>query len=169
MHERRFSRDKSRLRAPERINLLEVERVVGLSLETFNATSVLDVGVGTAIFAEAFSAQGLAVAGIDANPEMVATSRSLLPQGRFEVAFAERLPFTDRSYDLVMMSHVLHETDNPARALQEAHRVARLGVVVLEWPYEETASGPRLSHRLKPEEIEQLAEQAGFSHIQPIP
>ncbi len=168
MHERRFHRDKSRLRAPERVSLMEVDRVVDTSLETFPAKSVLDVGVGTAIFAEAFSARGLSVAGIDANPEMVEASRNLIPGGKFEIGLAEEIPFPDSSYDLVMMSHILHETDDRLKALQEARRVARMGVVVLEWPYDETP-GPPLSHRLKPEEIKAMAAQAGFTQIQHLP
>ena len=127
MHERRFKRDKNRLRAPERVNLLEVDRVIRISLETFPAKNILDVGVGTAIFAEAFSAKGLSVAGIDANPEMVEASRELIPDGDFEIGIAEAIPFPDNTYDLVMMSHILHETDDRIKALQEAHRVARMG------------------------------------------
>lgn len=169
MHERRFNSHKSKLRDPERVNLMEVDRVVQISLETYPAKSVLDIGVGTAIFAEAFSAGGLSVAGIDANPEMVRASQARIPGGQFKTGLAEKIPFTDNSYDLVMMSHVLHETDQPVTALKEARRVARLGVVILEWPYGEGSSGPPISHRLKPEQVQTMAEQAGFNQIQYLP
>jgi methylase of polypeptide subunit release factors len=53
MHERRFRGDPARLRSPERLEQLEVERVVELSLEGITAGSVLDVGTGTGVFAEA--------------------------------------------------------------------------------------------------------------------
>ena len=54
MHERRFKGEVERLRAPERIQRIEVDRVVNLCLEGVRADSVLDVGTGSAIFAEAF-------------------------------------------------------------------------------------------------------------------
>ena len=168
MPERRYKRDKNNLRSPERVSLMEVDRVVRLSLEAFPAKSVLDVGMGTAIFAEAFSNTGLSVAGIDANPEMVKASQDLIPNGQFMTGLAEKIPFPDGSYDLVIMSHVLHETDQPVTALREARRVATLGVVILEWPYDEDNPGPPLAHRLKPEEIQTMAGQAGFTHIRYI-
>ena len=71
MHEKRFEGDISRLRSPERMERLEVERVVGLCLEKGLAKNMLDVGVGTALFAEGFAQHGLKVAGVDANPEML--------------------------------------------------------------------------------------------------
>ena len=43
---------------PERVARLEVERVVSLCLETADFKSVLDVGVGSGLFSEAFSKQG---------------------------------------------------------------------------------------------------------------
>ena len=55
MHERRFTGDVERLRAPERIARLEVDRVVNLCLEGTRVDNVLDVGTGSGIFAEAFS------------------------------------------------------------------------------------------------------------------
>jgi SAM-dependent methyltransferase len=165
MHERRFQGDIGRLRSPERLELLEVDRVVGLCLETFPARSMLDVGTGTGIFAEAFAKRGLEVSGIDANPDMLAAARGFVPGGRFQIAPAEAIPFQEASFDLIFLSHVLHEADDPLAALREARRVARQAVAVLEWPYIEEASGPQIAHRLKPEAIQALAEQSGFQHI----
>ena len=50
-HERRFNGAADRLRAADRVARLEVPRVVALSLAGLTATSVLDVGTGTGIFA----------------------------------------------------------------------------------------------------------------------
>ena len=44
MHEKRFEGAIDRLRSPERVERLDVERVVDLCLESETATSVLDVG-----------------------------------------------------------------------------------------------------------------------------
>jgi ubiquinone/menaquinone biosynthesis C-methylase UbiE len=162
MHERRFHGQADRLRSAQRLELLEVERVVRLCLDGLQIETVLDVGTGTGVFAEAFSHQGLAVTAIDVNPDLLEIARRYAPQATFRQAPAEAIPFMDRSFDLVFLGHVLHETDERLRALQEARRVARGRAVVLEWPYLEEEHGPPLEHRLKPEKVVDLAEQAGF-------
>ncbi len=159
-HERRFHGDAARLRSPARVAMLEPERVVAFSLSGIAAKSVLDVGTGTGLFAEAFAKAGLDVTGVDANLELLAAARQHVPSGRFVEAAAEALPFADKSFDLVFLGFVLHEVDDPSLALQEAARTARVRVVVVEWPYRAEESGPPLEHRLPPERIEELAAAA---------
>ena len=124
MHERRFGGQIDRLRAPERVALLEVARVVSLCLEGIAVQRVLDVGTGSGIFAEEFAARGLAVSGVDVNPAMPPVAHGFVPSGEFEVAPAEALPFEDGVFDLAFLGHVLHETDDALKALSEARRVA---------------------------------------------
>ena len=100
------------LRDPERVAMLEVDHVVDLCLEGLDAARVLDVGTGSALFAEAFAARGLAVAGVDILPEMVEAARQFVPEGDFRLGPAEALPFPDDSCDLVFMSGVLHEAED---------------------------------------------------------
>ena len=165
-HGKRYGSPAERLRSSERMALLEVPRVVDLCLERIDASRALDVGTGTGVFAEAFAACGLQATGIDPNPDLLEAARRLVPGARFDAGTAEKLAFPDGSFDLVMLSHVLHETDDPAAALAEARRVARLRVCVLEWPYVDEDKGPPLAHRLRPSEIETLARRAGFSAVQ---
>ncbi len=61
-HGHRFNQIE-RLRSPERLERLEVERVVSLALEGPLLRSVIDIGTGTGVFAEAFARHGLAVTG----------------------------------------------------------------------------------------------------------
>ena len=166
MQERRFHGEIERLRSPQRLALLDREQVVDLCLEDVNATSVLDVGVGSGVFAEAFAGRGLDVTGIDANPAMIETAQRFVPTGHFQVAEAEALPYANRTFDLVFLGHVLHETDERVKVLQEALRVARRRVVVLEWPYRETEVGPPLAHRLPVEEVIALAREAGCQQVE---
>ena len=169
MHEKRFEGSVERLRTPERVARLEVERVVSLCLETLDLKTVLDVGVGSGLFAEAFFRRGLEVAGVDVNPEMIAAARQFVPQGDFREAVAESLPYSDDSFDLVFMSLLLHESDKTQIVLQEARRVARQRVCILEWPYRQGEFGPPLAHRLSPTEIEDLAQKAGLTHLESSP
>jgi SAM-dependent methyltransferase len=165
-HEKRYGSAAERLRAPQRMALLEVPRVVDLCLEGIRATRALDVGTGTGIFAEALAARGLQVTGIDPNPGLLEAARRLVPGASFATGTAEKLAFEDGSVDLVMMGHVLHEADDPVAALTEARRAARLRVCVLEWPYVDEDRGPPLAHRLRPSDIEDMARRAGFSAVE---
>jgi SAM-dependent methyltransferase len=167
-HERRFHGAAEDLRSPARVALLQVATVVRLSLEGALIRSVLDVGTGTGIFAEGFAGQALRVTGIDANEELLKVARVAIPEVQFSVAVLEELPFGERSFDLVFLGHVLHETDDPLQGLREARRVARERVAILEWPYRRQRQGPPLRHRLPPDKIEGLAETAGFSSVERI-
>lgn len=169
MNEKRFSREIEKLRDPERLARLEVERVVDLSLQGLKEVkTVLDIGVGSAVFAEAFAAKGLALSGIDVNPEMLPAAQKYVPAGLFKEGVAEKLPFQEPVFDLAFMGLVLHETDDTLAALKEAWRVSRQRLAVLEWSYEEQPFGPPLEHRLRPQTISLLALQAGFKKIESI-
>jgi ubiquinone/menaquinone biosynthesis C-methylase UbiE len=168
MNERVFHGAADRLRRPERIALLELDRVVALSIEGQTAQSMLDVGTGTGVFAEAFAKAGLRVAGIDINEELLNKAQGYIPAGDFRTGSAEAIPFEDRSYDITFLGHVLHEADNLTAALGEARRVARMRVAVLEWPYIKEEMGPPLAHRLRGEDIEAAAQSAGFAKVETV-
>lgn len=164
-HDRRYSSPAERLRAPARVALLEVPRVVSLCLGGITAARVLDVGTGTGIFAEAFTGRGLDVTGIDPNAELLSLARGHAPRAHFLEGTAEKLQFEDASFDLVFLGHVLHETDDRHASLSEARRVASRRVAILEWPYVDEEQGPPLGHRLQSAEIVSLVREAGYHDI----
>jgi len=168
-HERRFHGDADRLRSPERLALLEVDRVIASSLQGLSVNRVLDVGTGTGIFAEAFQAEGLEVAAIDVNAMLLEKAQSQLPSVAFKIGQAEDIPFADDSFDLVFLGHVLHETDDPVKALEEARRVGTARVVVLEWPFRDEEHGPPLEHRLDPRLVMEMADRAGLAEVEHLP
>lgn len=168
MNERHFHAGPERLRSPERLALLETERVAALALEGLRNPSVLDVGTGTGVFAEAFAPSARKVVGMDPDAGLLALAATHVPTAQFHEGTAEALPFDNASFDLVFLGHVLHETDDPAAALREARRVSRGRVAVLEWPWASEGSGPPLEHRLMPEQVERFARDAGFLSIERI-
>ncbi len=168
MHERRYNGGIDRLRTPERIALLEVSKVVELSIENLNIQNVLDVGTGSGLFAEEFAQRGMEVSGIDASDEMVEAAKRHVPNGRFEKAVLEKLPFPDDSFDLIFLGVVLHESDDLNQALKEVHRVAKKRAAILEWPYTQAEYGPPLEHRIKPELFNSLIMQNGFKSYDKI-
>lgn len=166
MHERRFQGDINRLRSSERLERLELNRVISIATEGTPFSRILDVGTGSGVFAEAFYQHGYETVGIDANPEFIPLAKEIAPQVQFVEGLAEALPFPNESFDLVFMGLVFHETDNRLKALQEAHRVTQFRVVIMEWPYLIQESGPPIAHRVTKDEISRLANQAGFSQIE---
>jgi SAM-dependent methyltransferase len=88
-------------------------------------TRVLDVGCGTGGFCAWAATRGALVAGADADAGRVATARARVPDGRFEVALMEHLPWTDGAFDVVTgFNSFQYALDVPA-AVAEAARVSR--------------------------------------------
>ncbi len=163
MHEKRFSGGVERLRSPERISNLEIDKVVSQSLDGIAIKSLLDIGTGSGLFAEAFAKQNISVSGIDVSEEMIEAAKKFVPSGNFKKAVAEELPFQDKSFNASFFGVVLHEADDMLKALKEARRVSTKRVLILEWQYKASEFGPPLEHRIKPEVITKLFKDAGFS------
>ena len=106
--------------------------------------------------------------GIDTNAELLVLARGFAPAAQFKEARAEDVPFSDGSFDIVFLGHVLHEADDPLAALREARRVARQRVAILEWPYREQLYGPPLAHRIAPGTVADVATRAGFLQVEYI-
>lgn len=98
---------------------------------------VLDVACGTGIVARHAArrvAPGGEVTGVDVNAPMLAVARRLATGPgapvRWEQAPADDLPFPDASFDAVLCQQGLQFFPDPAAALAEMRRVARLGARV---------------------------------------
>lgn len=106
------------------------KELLARALETFpKRKTLLDVGCGTGHFVRWFENQGLATAGADISTTMLAEARRLGTSACVATE-ASALPFADRSFDLVALVATLEFLPEPARALQEAVRVARHGLVL---------------------------------------
>jgi ubiquinone/menaquinone biosynthesis C-methylase UbiE len=91
---------------------------------------VLDVGCGTGQLLASLSA-ALAV-GVDLSIGMLLAAR---PGPHYAAADAERLPFCDATFDVVVSTSSLHFWPNRLRGLSEIRRVLRPGgrVVITDW------------------------------------
>ena len=103
------------------------------------ALRVLDVGCGTGALAGYVldSLPACKLTGVDISPEMLRQARVRLGDtATFMPGDAEKLPFGDGAFDVVIMNAVFHHCPDPRRAAFEAWRVlATGGVLVLgeEW------------------------------------
>lgn len=158
-----------KLRHPNRLAFLETDTAVQLCLEGITPRTVLDVGTGSGIFAEAFDHLGLEVTGVDIQEAMLTAARTYVPGASFQLAASENLPFKEKAFDLVFLGLVLHESEHPLLASRESVRVCLQRVAILEWPYQEGVYGPPLEHRIKPDQLQEMAAASGFPRVKTIP
>lgn len=99
--------------------------------------TVIDLCSGTGEIALRCARRGARVTAVDFTPSMLARGRRKgrgLPI-RFVEADARRLPFPDANFDVAILSFALHDMPAAVRlaALAESARIAREGVVVLDY------------------------------------
>jgi ubiquinone/menaquinone biosynthesis C-methylase UbiE len=92
--------------------------------------AVLDVGCGTGVVARLAASRagsGGRVAGVDANPGMLAVASRLVPQIDWRLGRAESLPFGDAAFDVVFCQFALMFFDDREAALRGMWRTLRPG------------------------------------------
>lgn len=99
---------------------------------------LLDVGCGTGTLLDRLSRSHppAQLYGVDPAPEMLAVARRRLPAAvDLCEGVAERLPFKDGPFDVVVSCNMFHYIRQPLAALREMNRVLRPGgrLVVTDW------------------------------------
>lgn len=100
--------------------------------------NVLDIGCGTGALALAFSELGYEVTAVDASAAMVMIARRNLRGTGVSVVqgdFFEKLPFEDRSFDLLVASYVAHGHKHEGREkfYKECRRICNKEVLIHEF------------------------------------
>lgn len=118
----------SRPKTPERSAINQI-------MESNNVASVLDCGCGPcgqkASMMMTETLAGVEYMGVDVSKQMLAKSRQLFPDVQLHQAEANRLPFAEKSFDAVLMKHLLeHQPDGYKELVREALRVAKKCVII---------------------------------------
>jgi len=109
-----------------------LERILAMS-----PTSMLDVGCGEGALLRLVGEAGCAhCVGLEPDEEVV--QRACAAGLDVHTGRAERLPFPDRSFDVVVFEYVAHHLEHLQRSLLEAAQVASRAVIVLDCWYDET-------------------------------
>jgi SAM-dependent methyltransferase len=118
-------------------------RLVTSELALHPDARILDVGCNTGPMLIPLRRRGYNVVGIDISPNDVAQAerylaeRGLASDG-LAVADGVRLPFRDRSFDLILLIDILEHTDLPERVVAEVRRLLVPGghaVATVPWAY----------------------------------
>jgi len=124
---------------------LEKRAIDSLLPAASDGGKLLEIGCGTGHFSEHFASKGFEVTGVDISEPMVAVARQQnIRSGEFHVGDAERLPFTDGTFDVVAAITVLEFVCDPVSVVSEMVRCVQSGQYVRfsESVFSERFDGP---------------------------
>ena len=85
---------------------------------------VLDLGCGDGLNIKLLRRNGVKkIVGLDISPALIAHAKKINPGVKFVIASAEKLPFRDRVFDVVLVDSVFHHFMRYSKALKEIKRV----------------------------------------------
>ena len=89
--------------------------------------TVLELATGTGLIAKHIVNAAAHIEATDASPEMIAEAKRDNHSAKlhFSVQDMFRLPYADKSFDVVIVSNALHIVPQPEKALQEIKRVLK--------------------------------------------
>jgi 2-polyprenyl-3-methyl-5-hydroxy-6-metoxy-1,4-benzoquinol methylase len=107
--------------------------VLGLALA---GKTLLEICAGSGMMTEKFARAGAFVTATDFSTAAIIRARERARRYGFTitlaVADAEKLPFSDRSFDIAVVHDGLHHLENPQQAIREMARIAGEGVLIMD-------------------------------------
>ena len=96
------------------------------------ASPALDVGTGTGLYLDELVRLGIECVGVDVCKAMLDEARKKLPTSvRLICADVKKLPFPDKTFNLIIACRVLSHVDNLNAAIQELGRVTNTGCCLI--------------------------------------
>ena len=103
------------------------EKMYGLIRPVVKDKTVLELAAGTGLIAKNIVNAAAHIEATDASAEMIAEAKRNNHSAKlhFSVQDMFRLPYADKSFEVVIVSNALHIVPQPEKALAEIHRVLR--------------------------------------------
>ena len=103
------------------------ERLYELLRPVVRQKNMLELATGTGLIAKNIVNSAAHIEATDASPEMIAEAKrdNRSAKLHFSVQDMFRLPYTEESFDVVIVSNALHIVPQPEKALAEIHRVLK--------------------------------------------
>lgn len=98
-------------------------------------TSVLDIGCGFGALVENLRQRGFEAAGVDMLPDCIDVGRKRYPKADLRLATSETLPFSDKSFDTIVLKDTIHHIFAEAELtsfLKQARRICRYRLIVMD-------------------------------------
>ncbi len=94
-------------------------------LEINPDTKILDLCCGAGQATRELVKHSQNVTGLDASPIAIRRAKQNVPQAEYVESFAEKMPFSDRQFDLVITNTAMHEMDAEQlqQIIQEVNRI----------------------------------------------
>ena len=117
------------MRADQRIYTFMYERIPAVIRDR----DVLEIATGPGLLAKHVAPAARTMLATDYSDGMIAQAKKgdCPANLRFEVADATKLPYTDNSFDAVLIANALHIIPEPEKALREIDRVLRPGGILI--------------------------------------
>jgi len=104
-------------------------------IKELNPDSILDYGCGEGVLSVLIKEKECRVVGIDISASNINTAERTAKERRLEIDFVvgdgEKLPFKDKSFNLVVVSHSLEHLPNITAGFAEIKRVADMAVIAV--------------------------------------
>lgn len=86
-----------------------------------------DLGCGSGVFSEKLHDRGLKCVGLDLSFNLVRVGAKTYPNTHFANGDVETQPFADETFDLVVLSGLVHHLPDPSRCAAEVFRILKPG------------------------------------------
>jgi ubiquinone/menaquinone biosynthesis C-methylase UbiE len=122
----------------DRVGDMALKRRAGLIIESINPKTgerILDVGCGDGFYLHILSNLGLKLKliGVDFDPNALESAKDNLKKDipLYQADLMKKLPFTDKSFDKIIVSEVIEHLPNDLKGLREIYRVLKPGGIVV--------------------------------------
>lgn len=111
------------------------KRIMQLIEENVKNKSILDVGCSEGYFGSKLKKKGAKVIGVDISKSAIKIAKQVLNEVRLVDLNDGKLPFQDRTFDIIVASEVIEHLIQPQKILNELARVVKKeGMVIITTP-----------------------------------
>jgi len=173
MHGKKFDPKKlQRLNDPDRLKDIPPD-IIHDQLNLDKAEVLIEIGAGTAFFSKVFQEkfEARTVYACDMSESMIRWMEAHVTPKHPNIVPVKSsesfIPMDDSLADLVFMINLHHELEDPARMLEEAHRLLKPDgeIFIVDWLKKETAEGPPVKIRYLSRDVKAQLIQAGFDDV----
>jgi len=101
-----------------------------------NINKLLDIGCAYGYYTKFYLNKCKNVYGIDPNEDLIKIAKKRYPKIKFKIGSAEKIPFKDNYFDVVLLNDVLEHVNNEEKTLSEIYRVLKEnGIIILTVPH----------------------------------